>query len=136
MSSLNIVVLYGKCFVETKIRLDGRKLISTIELIIINGMRCEVDIVIGAEYTSVPITLPLSIAFESGGDGQNVRFTPENGRSLMTLANWNNSLGTALNSPYELAKVNKDGIVDLMMTNFTVGVTNHLTLQLWWRKTN
>lgn len=51
----------------------------------------------------------------------------------MTLHNWNNSLGTALNSLYELAQVEDYGVVEMMMVNRCVGVTNDLIIQLWWR---
>jgi hypothetical protein len=99
-------------------------------------MHCEVDIVIGSEYIKSPTTLALSIAFENGGTEQSVTFTPKNGRSLMTLKNWSNPLGSALISPYELAQINQEGIVDLLMSNQFIGGTNQLTLQLWWKKIN
>lgn len=120
----------------SKIRLDGRELIDTYELIIPRKMRCEVDIFIGNAYVSNPITLPLSIAFVSDNQGQNVSFTPDNGRSLMTLINWDNSLGTTLNSPHALAKIEQEGTIDLMIANYAINDVNHLTLQIWWRKLN
>ncbi|WP_099549605.1 hypothetical protein [Pseudomonas sp. 2995-3] len=117
-----------------KIRLNGKQLISTYNLIIPNSMRCEIDVELGAEFGGSLTTLPLTIFFQQSGGTQNVTFTPENGRSLMTLINWSNSLGTALNTPYELAKVNNAGVVEMLMVNSSIGGTNHLTLQLWWRE--
>ncbi|TWC27732.1 hypothetical protein FBY05_101597 [Pseudomonas sp. SJZ083] len=116
------------------IRLDGRCLISTYDLMIPIGASCEVDIVISQDYTAKEIVLPLSIAHESGSGGQSVSFIQSNGRSIMTLINWSNPLGTALNAPYELAVIKDEGFVDLLMCNYTVGNINHLTMQLWWRK--
>lgn len=117
-----------------KIRLNGKSLISTYNLIIPSAMRCELDIELGAEYGGSLTTLPLTIAFQQTAGAQNVTFTPENGRSVMTLINWSNSLGTALNTPYELAEVNNLGVVEMLMVNTSIAETNHLTLQLWWRK--
>ncbi len=117
-----------------KIRLNGKRLISTFNLIIPSSMKCEIDIELGPEYGGSLTTLPLTIVFQQGTGTQNVTFTPENGRSLMTLINWSNSLGTALNTPYELAKVNNSGVVEMLMVNTSIAGTNHLTLQLWWRE--
>jgi hypothetical protein len=117
-----------------KVRLNGKTLISTYDLIIPSTMRCEIDIELGAEYGGTSTTLPLTIGFQQTSGVQNVTFTPEKGRSLMTLINWSNSLGTALNTPYELAKVNNAGVVEMLMVNSSIGGTNHLTLQLWWRE--
>lgn len=119
---------------NTKIRLEGRELITTYNLIIPDGMQCEIDIIIGAEYTAnTPTILPLSIIFENIGTDQNVSFQRIQNRSLMTLRNWKNTLGTALTAPYEFAQIEREGIVDLLMINYSVGTTNHLTMQLWWR---
>ena len=117
-----------------KIRLNGKSLISTYNLIIPSAMRCELDIELGAEYGGSSITLPLTIAFQQTAGAQNVKFTPESGRSVMTLVNWSNSSGTALNTPYELAKVNNSGVIEMLMVNTSIAGTNHLTLQLWWRE--
>ena len=97
-------------------------------------MKCDIDIELSAEFGGSLTTLPLTIFFQQSAGTQNVTFTPENGRSLMTLINWSNSLGTALNTPYELAKVNDAGVVEMLMVNSSIGGTNHLTLQLWWRE--
>ncbi|WP_141696578.1 hypothetical protein [Pseudomonas sp. S3E12] len=113
--------------------MNGKRLISTYNLIIPGAMRCEIDIELGAEYGGSLTTLPLTINFQQNAGTQNVTFTAENGRSVMTLVNWSNSLGTALNTPYELAKVNNAGVVEMLMVNTNIGGTNHLTLQLWWR---
>lgn len=117
-----------------KIRLNGKSLISTYNLIIPSAMRCELDIELGAEYGGSSITLPLTIVFQQTAGAQNVTFTPESDRSVMTLVNWSNSSGTALNTPYELAKVNNSGVIEMLMVNTSIGGTNHLTLQLWWRE--
>jgi len=117
-----------------KIRLNGRRLISTFNLIIPGAMKCEVDIELGEEFGGTLTTLPLTVVFQQSTGAQNVTFTRENGRSLMTLINWSNSLGTALNTPYELAKVNNAGMVEMLMVNTSIAGTNHLTLQLWWRE--
>lgn len=117
-----------------KIRLNGKQLISTYNLIIPSTMKCEIDIELGPEYGGSLTTLPLTIIFKQSTGTQNVTFTPKNGRSVMTLINWSNSLGTALNTPYELAKVNDSGVVEMLMVNTSIGETNHLTLQLWWRE--
>jgi len=116
-----------------KVRLDNRRLINTYQLILPGGSRGEIDIVISTDFAKTEITLPLSIVFQNGGDSQNVTFSKVAGRSLMTLHNWNNSLGTALNSLYELAQLDDYGVVEMMMVNRCVGVTNDLTIQLWWR---
>lgn len=50
----------------------------------------------------------------------------------MTLHNWE-TMGTALNSLYQLAQVEDYGVVEMMMVNRCIGVTNDLTIQLWWR---
>lgn len=117
-----------------KIRLNGRRLISTYNLIIPSVMRCEIDIELGTEYGGSLTTLPLTIVFQNTSGAQNVTFAPKDGRSVMTLINWNNSLGTALNTPYELARVNSLGVVEMLMVNTCIAETNHLTLQLWWRE--
>ncbi|HDS1796991.1 hypothetical protein MXF29_24225 [Pseudomonas sp. NC26] len=97
------------------------------------GLRCEIDILIGTEFAQKEITLPMAVVFQNGGEGQNVTFQAVGDRSLMTLHNWNNPLGTALNSPYELGQVEDYGIIEMLMVNYCVGVTNHLTIQLWWK---
>ncbi|QCI14031.1 hypothetical protein E6B08_22975 [Pseudomonas putida] len=115
-----------------KVRLDGRRLISTYQIILPPGARGEIDIVIGTDFAKKEITLPLSIMLQSGGENQNVTFANVGGRSLMTLHNWS-TMGTALTSLYELAQVEDYGVVEMMMVNRCVGVTNDLTIQLWWR---
>ncbi|NMX70690.1 hypothetical protein HBO15_25355 [Pseudomonas sp. WS 5111] len=117
------------------VRLEGRELIATYEVIVPNAMKCEVDLYIGPEYTKNPTTLRMTIAFENKGDGQNVSFIPVGNRSLMTLQNWNSSMGTVLNSLFSFAKINDEGTVELMMANYAVGGVNQLTLQFWWSAT-
>nr|WP_281459394.1 hypothetical protein [Pseudomonas sp. P13] len=119
----------------SKVRLEGRELIETYDVIIPGAMACEVDLFIGPEYTKNPTVLRMTIAFESGGEVQNVTFTPVGNRSLMTLRNWSNSMATALNSFYTLAKVNDEGEVEMLMANYTIGGVNRLALQFWWRST-
>lgn len=115
-----------------KVRLDDRRLINTYQLILPPGARGEIDIVISTDFAKKEITLPLSIDFQNSGDNHNVTFSNVGGRSLMTLHNWN-TMGTALNSLYQLAQVEDYGVVEMMMVNRCVGVTNDLTIQLWWR---
>jgi hypothetical protein len=117
----------------TKIRLDGRELISTHTLIIPMGSVCEIDLFIGPEFITKSITLPMSITFQNGSESQSVQFTRLGSRSLMTLHNWNNSIGASLTSLYELAQIEKDGVVEMMMSNHSIGTTNQLTLQFWWK---
>lgn len=97
-------------------------------------MQCEVDLVIGPEYTRNPTKLELLVAFENGGEGQNVTFKPIGTKSLMTLHNWNQALGTALIEPFTLAQVNDEGMVEMMMGNYMIGQVNKLTLQFWWNE--
>lgn len=118
----------------SKIRLNGRSLIATYNLIIPANMVCEVDIELGPEYSGTALTLPLTIAFRHAHGEQNVTFASDKGRSVMTLTNWGNALGTALNAPYELAQVESLGVVEMLMTNFLIGDTNNFTMQIWWRK--
>lgn len=117
------------------IRLDGRKLMCTYDILIPSNTQCEVDLVIGPEYTRNPTKLELLVAFENGGEGQNVTFMPIGAKSLMTLHNWNHALGTALIEPYPLAQVNDEGMVEMMMSNYMIGQINKLTLQFWWNET-
>ncbi|RRV24617.1 hypothetical protein EGJ22_00850 [Pseudomonas sp. p99-361] len=104
----------------------------TYDVLIPANTQCEVDLVIGPDYTRNPTTLQLVVAFENGGEGQNVTFKPVGAKSLMTLHNWNQSLGTALIEPYPLAQVNDEGVVEMMMGNYLIGQVNRLTLQFWW----
>lgn len=119
----------------SNIRLGGRQLMCTYDLLIPASLQCEVDLVIGPEYTRNPTTLRLVVAFENGGEGKNVTFKPIGAKSQMTLHNWNQSLGTALIEPYALAQVNDEGRVEMMMANYQIGDVNKLTLQFWWNST-
>lgn len=118
---------------NSNIRLGGRELMYAYDVLIPPNAQCEIDLVIGPEYTRNPTKLQLVLAFENGGEGQNVTFKPMGVKSLMTLHNWNQSLGTALIEPYKLAQVNDEGQIEMMMANYMIGSVNKLTLQFWWK---
>lgn len=117
---------------KQEVRLGSRKLIDTLELLLPPGEVAHVDIELGQEYTAHPTSsfVRFDIVFEESVE-QTVEFRPVGTRVNMILKNWSNPVGTALNTPFDLVTTPK-GKVELMMANYAIGVTNHLTLQFWW----
>lgn len=114
-------------------RLDGRVLLTTMTLLIPQESQCELDLALDTEYAGPGGNLPLTIQFKDNVGAQSVSFEPHEGRSLMTLFNWNKGLASALQQPYQLAQITGRGCVDMMMANTRIGTANYLTLQFWWR---
>ncbi|MDM6727726.1 hypothetical protein QUH46_25945 [Klebsiella grimontii] len=76
-------------------------------------------------------TLTLNVEYNDSGEKQTVFFSPDGeNSSKMTLCNWNNSLGTTLNTLYPLMNI-EGKMVELCLYNVRVGETNVLTLQFW-----
>ncbi|MDM7272666.1 hypothetical protein QUH42_25650, partial [Klebsiella grimontii] len=74
-------------------------------------------------------TLTLNVEYNDSGEKQTVFFSPDGeNSSKMTLCNWNNSLGTTLNTLYPLMNI-EGKMVELCLYNVRVGETNVLTLQ-------
>ncbi|WAI83180.1 MULTISPECIES: hypothetical protein [Achromobacter] len=118
---------------KLKVSLGSRNLIDTLELLVPRGEVAHVDIELGEEYTAHPNSsfVRFDIVFEESKEPQTVEFRPVGTRVHMILKNWNNPLGTALNTPFQLVTTPK-GRVELMMANYSIGEMNHMTLQFWW----
>ncbi|HDX4245976.1 hypothetical protein I4497_24685 [Klebsiella oxytoca] len=76
-------------------------------------------------------TLTLNVEYNDSGEKQTVFFSPDGeNSSKMIFCNWNNSLGTTLNTLYPLMNI-EGKMVELCLYNVRVGETNVLTLQFW-----
>lgn len=73
---LNLSFMVLGEIMNSNIRLGGRELMYAYDVLIPPNAQCEIDLVIGPEYTRNPTKLQLVLAFENGGEGQNVTFKP------------------------------------------------------------
>lgn len=121
---------------KKEVRFGGRELVDTLELLLPAGEAARVDLELGEDYTNHPTSsfVRLDVVFEETRDEpQSVQFRPSGKRSKMILKNWSNPVGTALSEPFSLVTTSK-GVMEIMMANYAIGGTNHLTIQFWWNE--
>ncbi|MCW3150047.1 hypothetical protein N8H22_15685 [Stutzerimonas stutzeri] len=117
---------------KSKCTLDGMQHIDTINLLIPKNSESSVTINIPESITTASaVDLKIKIRFMDDGKEPGVNFTPQDSWSLMTLHNWENSLGTSLTEFFELATIDNNKHIMMMMMNHRIGAINSLTIQLW-----
>ena len=72
----------------------------------------------------------LEIEFDNASDEAGVTVSPSGGGATITFRKWNNSLGTALLKPVTLAALQNGRKLAFMASNYAIGTTNKLDLQL------
>ena len=72
----------------------------------------------------------LEIEFDNASDEAGVTVSPSDGGATITFRKWNNSLGTALLEPVALAALQNGRKLAFMASNYAIGTTNKLDLQL------
>lgn len=114
--------------------LGNRVYIDTVELMVPSNEQAKFIIKLSEEDTGgKPAELKIKIIFDDDASEMGVKFTPSGDWSNMTLANWGNTLGTCLSTPYAIAAIENRFLIEMMMRNNKIGSTNCLTIQLWRR---
>ena len=72
----------------------------------------------------------LEIEFDDASDEAGVTVSPRGGGATITFRKWNNGLGTALTKPVTLAALQNGRKLAFMASNYAIGTTNKLDLQL------
>ena len=72
----------------------------------------------------------LNIEFDNTSEERGVDITPTNDGATIVFRKWNNSLGTALIEPALLATLHDGQKLAFMASNYAIGGTNKLDLQL------
>ena len=89
----------------------------------------------GGSATRIPVdvngwTFDLEIEFDNASEDQGVEITPSNDGVRIIFRKWNNALGTALTEPVKLATLQDGRELAFMASNYAIGTTNKLDLQL------
>jgi hypothetical protein len=85
--------------------------------------------------THIPVevngwTFDLEIQFDNASDDKGVDITPSDGGVRIVFRKWDNVLGTALTEPVTLATLQDGRKLAFMASNYAIGTTNKLDLQL------
>lgn len=72
----------------------------------------------------------LGVKFDNGAAEQGVDVVPDNHGATLVFRKWDNSLGTALLKPVRLATLDDGHELAFMASNYAIGETNRLDLQL------
>ena len=89
----------------------------------------------GDATASIPVDLngwkfALGVEFDNGAPERGVDVVPNDGGATVVFRNWDSSLGTALVKPVRLARLKDGHELAFMASNYTIGKTNRLDLQL------
>lgn len=90
----------------------------------------------GDETACVPVDVngwkfALGVKFDNDAAEQGVDIVPDgNGGATLVFRKWDSKLGTALARPFRLAKLKNGHELAFMASNYTIGATNRLDLQL------
>ena len=72
----------------------------------------------------------LGVRFDNAAPEQGVDVVPDGEGAVLVFRKWDSSLGTALAKPVRLAKLSDGQELALMASNYAIGDTNRLDLQL------
>lgn len=89
----------------------------------------------GDTTASIPVDVngwkfALGVKFDNGADERGVDIVPEDGGATLVFRKWDSTLGTTLVKPVRLAKLGDGHELAFMASNYTIGKTNRLDLQL------
>jgi hypothetical protein len=70
------------------------------------------------------------VEFQDSGGEQGLQIEPTDSGAKIVLLNWNSSIGTALVSPANLGAHSSGKKLSFMVSNYRVGKTNKLDIQL------
>lgn len=89
----------------------------------------------GDEAASIPVDVhgwkfDLGVKFDNGAPEQGVDVVPNGHGATLVFRKWDNSLGTALVKPARLATLDDGHELAFMASNYVIGGTNRLDLQL------
>lgn len=123
-----------------QIQMGERTLISSLTLLIPKEEVCDFTLKVNkglAHWVKDDYFFKVRVKFEDDNElKQSVSFKPDfiTKNMLMTLHNWNSSLGSALKDFYPLISMEDKAFVELMLSNRRIGTTNELFLQFWMRE--
>lgn len=72
----------------------------------------------------------LEIAFDNASEKKGIEVTPSDEGVTITFRKWDSGLGTALKKPVTLAVLQDGRKLAFMASNYAIGTTNRLDLQL------
>ena len=89
----------------------------------------------GDETACIPVEVKgwkfdLGVKFDNRASEQGVDVVPDNRGATLVFRKWDNTLGTALVKPVRLAKLEDGHELAFMASNYAIGDTNRLDLQL------
>lgn len=98
-------------------------------------MECYSLLIPQASTAHIPVdvdgwTFDLAIKFDNTSTDSSVEIAPSDGGATIVFHKWDNVLGTALKEPVTLATLHDGQKLAFMASNYAIGDTNKLDLQL------
>ena len=78
--------------------------------------------------------LKVTIHFDDASTEQAIAIAPVNDGVRLVFQNWSNSIGIALKTPAQLAKLAGGGSLEFMAANYRIGDTNIFSIQFLHNK--